>query len=132
MTASGSGRRTGGSESGAVGLGNRGNRLYVAGIMNASSSSDMERRGATRHDLRLDVVVDGSYEAVTENVSSSGVLLRLGMDAEVGSELVVDMEIPALLGGGGRVQFRAEVVRVEDREDGRAVAAHFTEWTVLD
>lgn len=92
----------------------------------------MERRGATRHDLRLDVVVDGSYEAVTENVSSSGVLLRLGMDAEVGSELVVDMEIPALLGGGGRVQFRAEVVRVEDREDGRAVAAHFTEWTVLD
>jgi hypothetical protein len=96
-----------------------------------TSSPDIERRAATRHDLHLDVTVDGSYDAVTENVSSSGVLLRLDVDAKVGSELVVDMDIPALLGGGGRVRFRAEVVRVEDRPDGHAIAARFTDWQVL-
>jgi hypothetical protein len=114
-----------------VSLGNSEKALYLTNIMTSESASDIERRGATRHDLHLDVVVDGSYEAITENVSSSGVLLRLGMDAQVGSELVVDMEIPALLGGGGRVQFRAEVVRVEERDDGRAIAARFTDWQVL-
>jgi len=99
--------------------------------MTSPSSRDTERRVATRHALHLDVTVDGSYDAVTENVSSTGVLLRLGVEAEVGSEFVLDMEIPALMGGGGRVRFRAEVVRVEDREGGQAVAARFVDWEVV-
>lgn len=90
-----------------------------------------ERRGATRHELQLNVTVDGT-DAVTENVSSSGVLLQMPADAPVGSEFTMDMEIPAELGGtGGRVRFRAEVVRVEDRGDGRAIAARFIDWQVV-
>ena len=78
--------------------------------MSTSTPQGRERRGATRHELRLDVTVDGN-DAVTENVSSSGVLLEIPSDAPVGSEFTMDMEIPEELGGGGgRVRFRAQVL----------------------
>ena len=90
-----------------------------------------ERRGATRRSVRLDVTVDGQ-DSVTENVSTSGVLLEIPDDAPVGSELTMDMEIPTELGGSGeRVRFYAEVVRIEDRSDGRAIAARFLGWELV-
>lgn len=76
--------------------------------------------------------MDGS-EAVTENVSSSGVLLRIPADLPVGSEFTMELEIPREFDGpGGRMRFRAEVIRVEDREEGRAIAGRFLDWRLVD
>ncbi|MDX1674098.1 MAG: PilZ domain-containing protein [Longimicrobiales bacterium] len=97
----------------------------------ASTPPHPERRGASRRSVRLDVTVDGT-DSVTRNVSRSGVLLELPDEAPVGSELTMDMAIPKELGGTGeRVRFYAEVVRVEDRPKGRAIAAHFLGWELV-
>ena len=104
--------------------------LYMT--MDAEATESIDRRGATRHDLKLNVTVEGA-SGVTENVSSSGILLVGHVDAQAGDRITLEMNLPAMLGGGGgHVLFEAEVVRVEDRPEGQAIAAHFTDWRVID
>ena len=101
--------------------------------MTPRSSRHADRRTATRHPLKLKVEIDGTT-GTTENVSAEGILLTTDSETAVGTELTLDLRLPALVGpsGGGLIRVKGTVVRVEEQEGHRVVAAQFVEWTVLD
>ena len=95
-------------------------------------SRDSDRRTATRHDVHVDVSVDGET-GVSQNISSSGILLVGQIEARVGAVVELELELPTLFGAaGGHIRFTAEVVRVEDDAEGTRVAAQFNGWKIVD
>lgn len=89
----------------------------------------MERRNKARHSLQLLCRADGGAvrsaapEGITENMSRDGILMRWLDDVplpEIGSPLVVELELPAESAFEPRVMHcRTTVVRITKGRDGQ-------------
>jgi hypothetical protein len=97
------------------------------------ASGPSERRSAHRFELRWPVRINGvesaglPFEATgtVENISSRGALVYIERSPQVGSQLNVSIKVP--FKRERWMQYTAEVMRVEDKDDRTEVAIRFSD-----